>query len=134
MKNRVKMIVMAMLAMVTLSLVAVVTGDVRAANKWTNDACKAGLDETQKAALGCNENRKAGSVGVDLVNVVIGLIGVAAVVAIILGGIQYVTANGDAGKIATAKNTILYAVIGLVVAILAFAIVNFVVGETGLGA
>ena len=92
-----------------------------------------GLDEVQKAAIGCNETRAAGSVGVDIANVVIGVIGVVAVIAIIIGGVQYVTSAGDSGKAQTARNTILYAVIGLIVAILSFAIVNFVVGETGLG-
>jgi hypothetical protein len=45
---------------------------------------------------------------------------------IILGALRYVISAGDASKITQAKNTILYAVIGLVVALLAFAIVNFV--------
>ena len=45
---------------------------------------------------------------------------------VILGGIQYSTSQGDAGKVKKAKDTIMYGIIGLVVAILAFAIVNFV--------
>ena len=48
---------------------------------------------------------------------------------IILGGVTYVTSNGDAAKLAKAKNTIIYSVIGLVIALLAFAIVNFVLGS-----
>ena len=62
----------------------------------------------------------------DGISVAIGVIGLAAVVVIILGGVTYITSQGDAGKVTKAKNTILYGVIGLVVAILAFAIVNFV--------
>lgn len=53
--------------------------------------------------------------------------GVAAVIAIIIGGIMYITSAGDEKRIESAKNTILYAVIGLVVAILAYAIANFVI-------
>lgn len=45
---------------------------------------------------------------------------------LIWGGILYTTSSGDSNKVTTAKNTIMYAVIGLVVAIFAYAIVNFV--------
>ena len=45
---------------------------------------------------------------------------------IIYGGIQYTTSAGDSGKVTNAKNTILYAIVGLIVSILAYAIVNFV--------
>lgn len=63
-----------------------------------------------------------------IVNVLLFILGAIAVIMIIIGGIRYTTSNGDAGSIKSAKDTILYAVIGLVVAILAYAIVNFVVG------
>ena len=56
-------------------------------------------------------------------------IGVIAVIMIIIGGIRYTLSNGDASQIKSAKDTILYAVIGLIVAMLAYAIVNFVVGR-----
>ena len=45
---------------------------------------------------------------------------------IIWGGIKYVTSGGDSAGVTSAKNTILYAVIGLVVALLAYTLVNFV--------
>ena len=48
---------------------------------------------------------------------------------IVIGGIKYTTSNGDASAVSGAKNTILYAVIGLLVAISAYAIVNFVVAK-----
>jgi len=64
-----------------------------------------------------------------LVNVMLYLLGAIAVVMIVIGGIRYTTSNGDTGNIKTAKDTILYAVIGLVIAIMAYAIVNFVVGS-----
>jgi multisubunit Na+/H+ antiporter MnhB subunit len=57
------------------------------------------------------------------------VIGVVSVIMIIVGGIKYVLSNGDASQVTSAKNTILYAVIGLVVALLAYAIVNFVVTQ-----
>jgi hypothetical protein len=48
---------------------------------------------------------------------------------IVVSGIRYMTSAGDAAKITGAKNGIFYAVIGLVIAILAYAIVNFVIGS-----
>jgi hypothetical protein len=59
------------------------------------------------------------------------VIGAISVLMIIIGGIRYVTSNGDQNQITSAKNTILYAVIGLVVAILAYAIVSFVIVNIG---
>lgn len=61
------------------------------------------------------------------VNILLYLLGAVAVVMIVLGGIKYATSNGDSSSITSAKNTILYAVVGLVVAIMAYAIVNFVI-------
>ena len=53
---------------------------------------------------------------------------------LIWGGILYTTSAGDSNKVTTAKNTIMYAVIGLVIAIFAYAIVNFVlITSTGVG-
>jgi len=62
----------------------------------------------------------------NIINILLYLIGAIAVIMIIIGGIRYTTSNGDASNTKSAKDTILYAVVGLVVAILAFAIVNFV--------
>ena len=63
-----------------------------------------------------------------IVNMILFILGAIAVIMIIIGGIRYTTSNGDASNIKSAKDTILYAVIGLIVAILAYAIVNWVVG------
>jgi hypothetical protein len=62
----------------------------------------------------------------NVTNVLLFLLGAIAVIMIIIGGIRYATSNGDAGAIKGAKDTILYACIGLAVALLAYAIVNFV--------
>jgi len=64
-----------------------------------------------------------------LINTLLMAIGIIAVIMIIVGGIRYTLSNGDASQIKSAKDTILYAVVGLVVAMLAYAIVNFVVGQ-----
>ena len=84
--------------------------------------CKTGKKGINNAS---NENDLMGTVNT-IINVVIGVIGFVAVVVIILGGVQYTTSAGDPGKVKKAKDTILYGIVGLVVALLAFAIVNFV--------
>ncbi len=62
-----------------------------------------------------------------ITNTILYIVGVIAVIMLIIGGIKYVISGGDAKKVTDAKNTILYAIIGLVIAFLAFAIVNFVI-------
>ena len=69
-----------------------------------------------------------------IINGVIGLLAIICVVVIIIGGINYMTSGGDAGKVKTAKNTILYGLIGLVICVLAFAIVNWLVNIINTGA
>ena len=56
------------------------------------------------------------------------LVGAISVIMLILGGIRYVISGGDQAQVTAAKNTILYAIIGIVVAFLAYAAVNFVTG------
>lgn len=57
------------------------------------------------------------------------IIGGISVLVIIIGGIRYITSGGDQAGITAAKNTILYAVIGLIVAMLAYSIVHFVISN-----
>lgn len=64
-----------------------------------------------------------------VINVVVGVVAFIAVVMIIIGGIGFVTSQGDAAKTTKARNTILYGVVGLVISLLAFAIVNFVLNN-----
>ena len=60
-------------------------------------------------------------------NTILYIVGIVAVIMLIIGGIKYVVSGGDSKKVTDAKNTVLYAIIGLVIAFLAFAIVNFVI-------
>lgn len=61
-----------------------------------------------------------------IIKMILYLVGIVAVVMIVIGGFRYVASQGDASAIKGAKDTIMYAVIGLVVAVLAYTIVNFV--------
>jgi hypothetical protein len=60
------------------------------------------------------------------INILLFIVGAAAVIMLIIGGIRYILSSGDQTAVAAAKNTILYAIIGVIVAMLAYAIVNFV--------
>ena len=64
-----------------------------------------------------------------IINAIIGILGLVCVIIMIIGGVQYMTSSGDAGKVKKAKDTILYGLIGLVICVLAFAIVNFVLAN-----
>lgn len=69
-----------------------------------------------------------GSIFTTVVNVLLFIIGALSVVMLIWGGIRYTTSGGSSAVVTSAKNTIMYAIIGLVVAFLAFAVVNWVLG------
>jgi len=55
--------------------------------------------------------------------------GIVAVVIIMVGGFMYITANGDSGKISEAKNVIIYAVIGLVIIVLAQSLIIYILSK-----
>ncbi|MBI3494822.1 hypothetical protein HY004_02465 [Candidatus Saccharibacteria bacterium] len=62
-----------------------------------------------------------------VINTMIFLAGSIAVIMIVVGGIRYITSDGDPGAATKAKNTIIYALVGVVVAIMSYSIVNFVI-------
>ncbi len=84
------------------------------------------------APTGADENLfGAGSIFQRVADFLIFLVGALAVIFLIIGGLRYVVSSGNSSQVESAKNTILYAIIGLVVAIAAFAAVRFVVGQFG---
>lgn len=73
-------------------------------------------------------NNLAGSGGIlrTVTNVLLFLAGSIAVIMIVVGGIKYVVSNGDSNAVQSAKNTIMYSVVGLIITIVAYALVQFV--------
>lgn len=71
----------------------------------------------------------------NFINVLLFVAGALAVIMLIIGGLRYTVSGGNASSVSAAKNTVLYAIVGLLVAFFAYAIVNWVigamVGETG---
>ncbi len=87
------------------------------------------IPDALKEATGCGSSSGdlSGSIQT-ILNSIIGAAGIVAVIFIVIGGINYMTSGGDTGKLKKAKDTILYATIGLIICALSFAIVNWVIG------
>ncbi len=64
-----------------------------------------------------------------VVNTMLFIVGFLSVIMLIWGGLRYIISGGNATAVTAAKNTILYAIVGLIIAIFAYAIVNFVIGS-----
>lgn len=82
----------------------------------TSEVCKNSSESVQKPIR-------------DIISTLLVAVGIIAVIMIIVGGLRYILSNGDASRIKSAKDTVLYSVVGLIVAILSYAIVNFVVAQ-----
>lgn len=97
----------------------------------TNPAKTKPADEIKTYAE-CNlakDDHDLTTTAIDIINVIVAAVGIVAVLVIVIGGVFFVISTGEAAKTKRAKDTILYGVIGLVIAILAYAIVNFVLGN-----
>lgn len=66
----------------------------------------------------------------NVVNIFSVVVGIIAVIMIIIGGFRYITSGGDSSKVTGAKNTIMYAIIGLIIVALAQVVVRFVLGQS----
>ena len=94
------------------------------------DICSTNAPEEVLNAAGCNNaSDKLPSLIQNIVYSIIGVTSVIAVIFVVVGGINYMTSGGDPTKAQKAKNTIIYALIGLAICALSFAIVNFVIGK-----
>lgn len=86
-------------------------------------ACGSGAASEVCASQGDDVNNFIGNI----VNALLYIIGALAVIMIIVGAIRYTASAGNSSQTTAAKNTILYSVVGLLLAIFAYAIVNFVI-------
>lgn len=85
------------------------------------DTCKVNPNSTFCKAQG----DKANNLINNIINFLLLIAGIIAVIMLIIGGFKYSTSSGDSNATASAKNTILYAIIGLVITATAYTIVNF---------
>lgn len=128
--NKIKNILLGVLAVATMSSAAIMPALAATCpdgkDKPTIEECLEGEEKEGEEKEGIKAKADLMSTVKKIVDFIIGLIGVVAVFMVIFGGFQYTTSQGDPGKVKKAKDTILYGIVGLVVALLAFGIVNFV--------
>ena len=118
------------IVIVVALLVAGLFGLVIPSTVFATDPICDKLSGDARIAAGCGtETSVVGNTAVNIINIFLYVVGVVAVIMIIYGGFLFMTSSGDAGKVAKAKSVLLYAVIGLVVTVLAYAIVKFVIGQ-----
>ena len=100
------------------------SGNSTAVNDLTNP-----LSDGSACAKGNGQGDNLNDIFKTVANILLFVVGAVAVIMLIIGGLRYVTSNGDQNAVTGAKNTIMYAIIGIVVAFLAFAAVNFVTSQ-----
>lgn len=99
----------------------------------TGSLCQ-GANELQFGGTGdCTETGEAQETVNNLIKTIINIfsviVGIVAVIMIIYGGFKYITSGGDSGNISSAKNTILFAIVGLIIVAMAQIIVRFVLAR-----
>ena len=95
-------------------------------DKTISDGASGAKSDDQSDCLFSGDDCAGDGIFKTITNVLLFLIGAVSVIMLIIGGIRYTISGGDSTAVTSAKNTILYAVIGIIVSLLAFAIVNFV--------
>ena len=135
---KLKMIVAAsmftLLSLLSVSLTPALAA--HAASTVTSEVCT-GIQSTQATGDNkCSDTKNTGvnSVVKSAINILSFIIGAVSVVMIIIGGFRYIVSGGDSGQIGSAKNTIIYAVVGLIIVIFAQIIVHFVIGNVSAAA
>ena len=117
-----KIVLFSFVAVVATGLFLSTTPSVSALDPL-EDACS-----SQSSAIcdDANSSDNVDSVMKTIVNTLLYFVGLLSVIMIIYAGIQYTISTGDTGSVTRAKNTLVYSVVGLVVAFLSYAIINFV--------
>lgn len=89
----------------------------------------ANLDVTKKDCDASGADTTVNKLLSDVINIFSLVVGVVSVIMIIIGGLRYITSGGDSNNVSAAKNTILYAIVGLIIVALAQLIVRFVLSR-----
>ncbi len=119
------------LVMMGVVLGGLFAAPVYAADTQPSTLCDSITDPALLEAAGCNtfdNDTTLFTVATNLIKVVLGVMGVVAVGVVIYGGFTFTTSTGNVAKTTKARNILLYGVVGLVVSLLAYAIVSFVSG------
>ena len=126
--------IIAVTVMAFASLMAVPALASAATPDIQNNLC-AGASELQFGKSGnCQTDQqettdKVNNLVSQIINIFSVVVGIVAVIMIIIGGFRYITSGGDSGNVTGAKNTILYAIIGLIIVALAQFVVKFILSK-----
>ena len=96
-----------------------------------SEACK-GANLTNSGGNACSNQNAAGNISTTLqriINILTVIVGIAAVIAIIINGLKFITSSGDSNAISSAKNGIIYAIVGLIIVALSQVIVRFIINR-----
>ena len=96
----------------------------------TREAIECGSSNSSGVPVTADPERAINNTVWDVINILSVVVGIVAVIMIIVGGFRYITSGGDPNRIASAKNTIIYALIGLLIAAFAQVIVRFVLKQS----
>lgn len=132
-RNRMTVLVASLaFAMVALFTPAIAMAETASENINQGLGCGSNLSVSTDG--GCEADTTGGAERIQgivtvVINIISVIVGIVAVVMIIWGGFKYITAGGDSGNVTTARNTIIYAIVGLVIVALAQFIVQFVLTQ-----
>ncbi len=141
MTNRIRLLLTSLASTLLLglsggvALAAAVTPDIQnslcsGGNDLNISTAQPGAECTKSATTGTNFN-DALHTGLNVFSIIVGIV---AVIMIIIGGFRYITSSGNPDKVSGAKNTLIYAIVGLIIVALAQFIVRFVLSKsTGTG-
>lgn len=123
--KKISKILLGVVVVLGLTLSGAMRGDV-----FADSICDAGngISDDLKEAAGCNTKATITTTATTIIDAVIAVIGIVTVAVMVYGGFMYVTSQGDANKVKRGQQILLYGAIGLLVCIMAFAIVRFVGG------
>ncbi len=126
MKNMKKILLVVVMALgMMMPIVGLLSQNVIAVSSICEDNT---IDEDLKEAAGCKTSATITTTAVGIIDAVVAVIGIVTVGVMVYGGFMYVTSQGDSAKVRKGQQILIYGAVGLVVCILAFAIVNFVGG------
>jgi heme/copper-type cytochrome/quinol oxidase subunit 2 len=136
MLKNIKSAILSLSALILISFPAVlpVTASAQDFNQQdiNNSLCSGSNGDISGNSTNCDSGASAESVNqkiANIINILSVIVGIVAVVMIIIGGLRYITSGGASEKVSGAKNTILYALIGLIIVALAQVIVHFVINR-----
>lgn len=133
--QKIKMLLLSLSAVFIIGAPALLPATVGATDQIQNGVCTGAntLQVTETPTSQCpsgpDQTNKVNQIITDVINVFSVVVGIVAVIMIVYAGFKYITSGGAQEKVTSAKNTILYAIIGLVIVALAQIIVKFVLNK-----